>query len=319
MTPQIKVSVIIPTAKRATMLDKTLAALAFQTRRPYQVIVVSNGKRDKETDAVVLSYNKRLPISLYHEEIPGPSHARNTGLVHARGTIIAFLDDDCVTAKNWLLEIEQTYKKKTIDRVIFQEKWTHVFPNTNIITELFHFRRLQQKHKMKKAFGYSVTNEAHAGCCFMKRSVLAAFPYVFDERLFPFIGEEVDFSARAQLLGIPILLHPRVRVTHYKQSAKSVLRTFHHVFLYGRALGIIQEKYKVSTTIAKVFAKETGAIQQVKFPVYTGNLSGFFKRYREKPLWWKIAAELFEIGRSFMIRLGAVYGKLWWRVWGHAS
>lgn len=313
MTPKLKLSIIIPTYKREELLNKTLAALAMQTHAPYQVIVVSNGSRDKGTDAVVLAYKNRLPIFYYHEKKEGPSHARNVGLTHATGTVIAFLDDDCIVPRSWVAEIEKTYKEDTFDHVIFQEAWTHVFPNTNIITEMFYFRQKQQKKPTKKLHGYVVTNEAHAGCCFMKRKVLNKLSYVFDEQLFPFIGEEVDFSVRAQLLGIPILLHPRVRVTHYKQSARSAFKTFRNVFLYGRALGIIEEKYRVSSAALRVFAHERRVIQRIQFPVYTGNIHTFFTQYKDKPLWWKLFAQLFEMTRSFMIGIGHWYGQLWYQ------
>ena len=74
---QSTVSVIVPT-RGDVDLAPLLRALEHQTLRPLQVIPVVDG------------------------EGRGPAWARNQGIRQARGTYLAFLDDDCEPPPNWL-------------------------------------------------------------------------------------------------------------------------------------------------------------------------------------------------------------------------
>jgi len=96
----LRVSVIVPVFKDAARLGRCLDALANQTypRAHYEVIVVDNGSADD-----VASVVRRCPqANLYHESRPGSYAARNKGISHAKGEILAFTDADCIPSRNWL-------------------------------------------------------------------------------------------------------------------------------------------------------------------------------------------------------------------------
>lgn len=44
-----------------------------------------------------------------NEQSKGLCHARNVGISHCQGEIIAFIDDDCAVAPDWMTEIVSTY------------------------------------------------------------------------------------------------------------------------------------------------------------------------------------------------------------------
>lgn len=89
------VSVIIPTYNRLQTLHEALASLEQQVFKNFEVIVVNDAGEDIE--AVVEGFRKSLRIrSVHHSDNRGLPASRNTGLRVARGTYIAYLDDDDV-------------------------------------------------------------------------------------------------------------------------------------------------------------------------------------------------------------------------------
>jgi glycosyltransferase involved in cell wall biosynthesis len=103
------VSVIIPTFNRELFLPEALASVYAQNSAPLQVIVVDDGSTDN-TAAVVRGWGTDLEY--VYQANRGPAAARNTGIQHAKGEWVTFLDSDDVWSANGLrrqLELTETY------------------------------------------------------------------------------------------------------------------------------------------------------------------------------------------------------------------
>ncbi len=89
MSPPI--SVVIPTYNRAHLIGETLKAVLDQSLPPVEVIVVDDGSTD-DTGEILTRFGGRITAL----RIPnsGELVARNTGIAHAKGTLIAFCDSD---------------------------------------------------------------------------------------------------------------------------------------------------------------------------------------------------------------------------------
>lgn len=89
------ISVVIPTHNRADLLPRAIKSVQHQTWTDLEIIVVSDGSED-DTKAVVEALAKEDPRIKFVEYFParGGNIARNTGIEHAVGEIVAFLDDD---------------------------------------------------------------------------------------------------------------------------------------------------------------------------------------------------------------------------------
>lgn len=86
-----KFSVIIPTHNNASFVKTAVASVLKQRHPAFEIIVVDDGSTD-ETAAILAGFNDKL---LYLRKANGgPGSARNTGLEHARGDYIVFLDSD---------------------------------------------------------------------------------------------------------------------------------------------------------------------------------------------------------------------------------
>lgn len=89
----ISVSVIIPVYQSCTTIAETIESVLAQTHPVSEIIVVDDGSTD-ELDAVLKPYLNR--IQLIRQKNAGAAAARNNGIRHATGEIIAFLDADDV-------------------------------------------------------------------------------------------------------------------------------------------------------------------------------------------------------------------------------
>ena len=103
--PALRCSVIIPSYGRAEALGRCLAALARQTRRPDEVLLITR-EEDKPTAAVVRNAMAELPLRTIDVREAGLVAASNLGLAAATGGILAFTDDDTEPWSDWLLRIE---------------------------------------------------------------------------------------------------------------------------------------------------------------------------------------------------------------------
>jgi len=93
------VSVIVPSYNAAPFIEETLNSIFAQTYRDYEVIVVNDGSPDTpKLERVLAPYQNR--IAYIKQENRGPAGARNTGIRHAHGEFLAFLDSDDI----WLPE-----------------------------------------------------------------------------------------------------------------------------------------------------------------------------------------------------------------------
>lgn len=101
MTPNA--TVVIPTFGDARHLEAVLGGLAKQNMRDFDVIVIDNNRHRSLSRALFAT--ACIPAVLVHEPRNGLVHARNTGVRHATGRFIAFLDDDAVPTPTWLSEL----------------------------------------------------------------------------------------------------------------------------------------------------------------------------------------------------------------------
>lgn len=93
------VSVIVPAYNRADLIVDTLESVWQQTYRPIELIVVDDGSTDNTRDRVVewADNHDHLPdfgIRYLRQENKGANAARNLGIQHSGGELVAFIDSD---------------------------------------------------------------------------------------------------------------------------------------------------------------------------------------------------------------------------------
>ena len=89
-------SIIIPVYKVEKYISKTLESIAIQERwlHDVEIVVVNDGTPDNSMD-IVNSFQSRIPnLVIINQKNGGLSNARNTGLQHASGKYVWFVDSD---------------------------------------------------------------------------------------------------------------------------------------------------------------------------------------------------------------------------------
>ena len=109
----VEISVVIPTYNRRESLRKLLDSIAAQTlpRSRFEVIVASDGSTDGTIEMLGEFKGRFENLRVLELKNGGPGAARNAGARAAGGRFLAFTDDDCLAAPDWLEQILKTFEK----------------------------------------------------------------------------------------------------------------------------------------------------------------------------------------------------------------
>jgi glycosyltransferase involved in cell wall biosynthesis len=102
------ISAVVPLYNGAPFIQQALQSIFDQELVPDEVIVVDDGSTDSGPD-LVAEMAKRYPIRLLRKQNGGQSSARNLGVDHAHGDLIAFLDQDDVWYPNHISELVKPF------------------------------------------------------------------------------------------------------------------------------------------------------------------------------------------------------------------
>jgi GT2 family glycosyltransferase len=231
-------SVVIATKDRLEHLLVCLGSLQRSAPPPdctLEVIVVCNGAAEPALEAVGLGLaTDTLTIRFLTEARPGKAAAVNTGTAAARGSIVAFLDDDVTVDERWAVELLDEFRgDPTLDLLSGRVR------NPDPLLRGFAISRNDQPVDIKAT---SRLEGLAAGCNLaIRRHVLAAVRGR-DTRLGPGRGlayEDIDFIRRVLRAGFrgrfsprPVVFHrpgPRDRSVEYPRGrgayyAKFILR-----------------------------------------------------------------------------------------------
>lgn len=196
------VSVVVPTYRRPDLLHRCLAALFAQTMAAseYEIIIVDDGP-SKETYDVVASWSRKVggPRLRYLTSggRRGPAAARNVGWRAARGTIIAFTDDDCIPDREWLDVGAGVFQDPSIDGV----SGRIVMPIPLVPTDY-----------EQNAAGLENAPFATANCLY--RATILATVGGFDERFTQAWREDTDLEFALRTRGCRLVRETRAVVVH---------------------------------------------------------------------------------------------------------
>ena len=102
------VTVVLPTHRRPDSLRRAVAGLARQKDPgvPWDVVIVDNDATPSAASSALVA-SDQLPVEsrVVVEPVLGASNARNRGIAEARGSIVAFIDDDVVPDDDWLTRL----------------------------------------------------------------------------------------------------------------------------------------------------------------------------------------------------------------------
>ncbi len=107
-THSLEISLIVSTRNRSGSLARCLEAVGRIDRDPdsWELVVVDNGSTDRTSDVIRGFADCALfRVVEVKEPRPGLTRARNRGVAASAGEILAFTDDDCYPAPDFLNQI----------------------------------------------------------------------------------------------------------------------------------------------------------------------------------------------------------------------
>lgn len=102
-TKTVRLSIIVPTFRRADRLERLLLSLEPQLvgRSDRELIAVDDASGDPSYATLACRFGSVMQL-LTQPKNAGPSAARNAGFRASRGEFLVFTDDDCVATPYWL-------------------------------------------------------------------------------------------------------------------------------------------------------------------------------------------------------------------------
>lgn len=166
----MNLSIIVPVYNVADYLPKCLDSLLAQDlpQNEYEIIVINDGSTDNSGEIAQQYADKYANITLINQENQGLSGARNTGIKHAKGDYIQFVDSDDYLEVNVLGGLIKQVENDDLDVLRF--KYQNVRINTVGEYEIFQPYKsssfLFDNYSSKITDGVSFLNERFGTACY---------------------------------------------------------------------------------------------------------------------------------------------------------
>ncbi len=227
-TPTLKFSLILATVDRSDAdLSRLFDSLRRQTHRTFEVIIV-----DQNTDARVANILANFQGCFGYTHLTsdrGLSKARNKGLEHATGEVLAFPDDDCWYDPDLLATVARLLRA--------HPEWDGITGSSTAGAWGRTAGRITRGNAWSRGISFSM---------FLRRNRVAGNR--FDETLgvgagTPWgSGEETDYLLQALEAGLVVHYRPEVKVNHppwdFSAGSNSKARA------YGRGMGRWLKKHR---------------------------------------------------------------------------
>ncbi len=274
------VSIIIPSLNRKERLRVCLNSVhkLDYPRSKIEIIIVDNGSTDGTSEMLSREFPE---INVVFESRRNSCYARNAGWKRAKGQIIAFTDDDCVVAENWLKVLIPIFENTEIAGV--------GGPLILLLGPLSVVRKFRETPfgdfymgSEKKMTDYLITANIA-----LRKEVFKTSE--FDVSLAFTALEDLDFCASLANNGYKLLYVPDAIVYHNIDPKRVTMRyVLKRVFFAGISAYIFERKRKSKITLVRIFLRD----------IIDGLLLFSLQR-RIKDFFW--------LGRSFIAFLYSLY------------
>jgi glycosyltransferase involved in cell wall biosynthesis len=211
--PVLKLSIVIPTFNRASILASTIDRIESQTvsGENYEIIVVDNASTDDTRTVLEARSRKYSNLRFLFQPKPGAAATRNAGLRQAVGDIILFIDNDIVAEpdliENHLGYHAQSLRSSVIGNVI--APW-----DDSVDPFLRYLRHQGIYNPYAIASGPIDFSYYHTGNVSTPRSLLLEAGG-FNEDFVLYGMEDIELGYRLEKLGVQLINGERARATHH--------------------------------------------------------------------------------------------------------
>ena len=212
-----KISIITPTHNRLRQLKQMLSALENQDipSDTFEVIVVSDGSTDG-TDEYLYSWKAPFQLITISQANQGPAAARNCGLMHAKGEIILFIDDDVVPTGQLISEHLDYHEKYGHKIVVIGPMLNPPGYNMSPWVQWEQTMLVKQYKDMISGVWVPTARQFYTGnTSLARRHLVAAGGFNPSFRR----AEDVELAYRLVALGLKFLFNPQAVGYHYAERS----------------------------------------------------------------------------------------------------
>ena len=224
------VSVIIPAFNAEKTVESCIRSLLNQQypKSRYEIIVIDNGSTD---NTLKILQKFRRTIRILNEGKRGSYAARNKGIKHVKGDIIAFTDSDCIADKNWLQSITNAFQNKLINLV-----------GGNIKS----FRNSSHLLRYCNKFCHSQKYNINSTVPFFTTANMAVKKEVFNMQIFNdalHSGGDVEFCSGLIKNKDEVFYEPSAVVWHRYDD--SIIRFIKKHYYYGKGQRLLRKNLRI--------------------------------------------------------------------------
>jgi peptidoglycan/xylan/chitin deacetylase (PgdA/CDA1 family)/GT2 family glycosyltransferase len=287
-------------------LRETLASLGVQFGKNFEVVVVCDGE-DQPTRALADHYVPSFPLTwMFRPNNLGAASARNWGASAAKGNLLLFLDDDTITAPEWLLHHQRHHANSHTGDVMVCGRIVECYPQPPPShTEGFlRERRNRILTGVATALaGPDMDCGYHVYCglnCSIRRATFWSCGG-FDPVL-RHVNEDIELGLRIHNQGIQTIFEPRAVVYH-----RGTTRLQEH---YVRGVG-----FAGSADAYRVARKRQRHLQtQALAGLYSGRIGNRLKQH----IAWRLAREVRSVAELCRKATDATGSEFFFRRWANS-
>jgi GT2 family glycosyltransferase len=262
------VSIIIPTRDRLPLLQRCLTSIRQQTEyAPFEIVVVDNASREPATLEYFRSFTGADDPRVVRDDGDfNFSRLNNLGARHARGSILALLNNDIeVTDPGWLREMVSHVLQPEVG-VVGARLWypDGTLQHGGVVLGLggvagHSHHRVPRGHPgyFNRAFLQQDCSAVTGACLLVRRSLFEKLGG-FDEVNLKINFNDVDFCLRARQTAARIHWTPYANLIHHESASRG-----HHPSAEQQAQFMREATYM----------QETWGEQLLRDPFYSPNLS----------------------------------------------
>jgi glycosyltransferase involved in cell wall biosynthesis len=252
MSSKVQLSLVIRTRNRALQLAECLRSLTrLRYSGSWELVIVDNGSKD-ETQNVINSYRESLPLKIVIEPLAGGARAHNRGWKTSRGKIVAFTDDDCYPAEDFLSSISRCFEEDAGLGFIGGRVLLHDPEDARLTIQE---KDSRQELSPGEYFPPGLIHGANFAC---RRTAIESVGG-FDERFgpsAPFVSaEDTDILARLLAEGWPGAYDPRPLVYHHHRR-RTPIDGFRLGRQYDRGRGAFYAKCVLNPKLRMVYLRK---------------------------------------------------------------
>jgi len=251
------VSIIIPTYNRKQELTRLIESIkqSDYPKESVEIIVVDDASTDGTFDAIKKGFPDVEVIRNTKRRLT--SGARNVGIECSKGDYLFFVDHDNVIDRRAISELVNFMERNEIVGLAGPIMYYYSVPEEiwcagGKLRRPLYLPTCMFQHETSETLqiaNISTIECAYIPNAFMVRKQIIKEIGLFDERNFPILFEDADFSLRIKQGGYQIVIVPKAKVWHDVSTAKDFHIDEERAFFRGRSRARFYLKYAPLRTL----------------------------------------------------------------------